>query len=186
MNKLLVLAALIAVCPLCRAERAELRMSLRDRFVVDDTADWKVVVNRQLMLRFAEVTVSPKDKDTFDLTLTFRCDTPDLARFDSPAKMKQAVEASVAKYRDGIVEKKPDLEELHNRGWYGFKTKVTDASLVGKKPGAGEYRYMILGMIRLSDDSALGFRLVTNDPASEETTKLLDYINGFAKPKSGT
>jgi hypothetical protein len=73
---------------------------------------------------------------------------------------------------------------ISNKGWYGFKTKLTDAKLAGQKNiPANQYLYIIRGMIRLSEKSAPGFSLMTNDPDSEETKRIMDYIYSFAREK---
>jgi hypothetical protein len=85
------------------------------------------------------------------------------------------------------VEKTIEVEEITTKGQYGFKTMITDASLVGKPVPKGEFLYMIRGMICLSESglqgSSLGFSLMTNDPKSTETKKILDYVYGFAKER---
>jgi hypothetical protein len=159
-------------------------MALDDEYTVQDTEKWTVSVQRYMTLRLADVEVLPKQKKSFSLMLYFKCDTKDLAQFDTPEKMKNSVIASSKKYLGGTVEKEIKVEEIKNKGWYGFKTKLTDASLVGKKPTPeGEFLYIIRGMIRLSEDSALGFSLMTNDPNSEETREIEKYIYAFAKDK---
>ena len=159
-------------------------MSLDDEFPVQDTAKWTVTVERYMTLRLADVHVFPKQKKTFDLMLYFKCDTKDLARFDTPEKMRKSVVVSSEKYLGGTVEKQIKIEEIHNKGWYGFRTKLTDADLAGKKSiPDGQFLYIIRGMIRLSSDSALGFSLMTNDPDSEETHAIEKYIYSFAKEK---
>jgi hypothetical protein len=151
---------------------------------LQSTEKWDVTVERALPLRFADVHVLPKQKKTFDLMLYFKCDTKDLAQFDTPEKMRKSVLLSSEKYLPGTVEKKVEIEEIHNKGWYGFKTKLTDADLAGNKPiPEGQFLYMIRGMIRLSPNSALGFSLMTNDPDSPETREIESYIYSFAHEK---
>ena len=159
-------------------------MSLHDEYTVQDTEKWTVSVQRYMALRLADVEVLPKQKKSFSLMLYFKCDTKDLAQFDTPEKMNKSVIASSKKYLGGIVEKEIPVEEIKNKNWYGFKTKLTDASLVGNKTILdGEFLYIVRGMIRLSEDSVLGFSLMTNDPNPEETREIEKYIYAFAKEK---
>ena len=184
MKTLSTIIALLLSFSLCHAETRKLLMALDDEYTVQDTEKWTVSVQRYMTLRLADVEVLPKQKKSFSLMLYFKCDTKDLAQFDTPEKMKNSVIASSKKYLGGTVEKEIKVEEIKNKGWYGFKTKLTDASLVGKKPTPeGEFLYIIRGMIRLSEDSALGFSLMTNDPNSEETREIEKYIYAFAKDK---
>jgi len=185
MKKLLILIMLVAGITLGKAKPTELVMSLDDTFAVQDTADWKISVDKLLPLRFADVYVVPKGPKSFSLMLYFKCDMPDLANYDTPEKMKRALVDSSRKYLGGIVEKELVIEEIKYQGWFGFKTKFTDASLVGKKALAeDEFLYMVRGMIRLSKDSALGFSLMTNNLESEETKRVMNYVFSFVKPRT--
>jgi hypothetical protein len=184
MKTLLTITILLVGLSLCRAENRELLMSMNDKYTVSDTEKWTVSVLRQLDLRFADVKVLPRQKKSFSLMLYFKCDTKDLAQFDTPEKMKRSVIESSEKYLGNTVEKEIKVEEIKNKGWYGFKTKLTDASLAGKKTiPEEEFLYIIRGMIRLSEDCALGFSLMTNDPNSAETHEIEKYIYSFAKEK---
>ena len=182
MKKLALFFAMIAVVATCRGEK--IRMSMRDVFDVSSTEKWNVRVERQLTLRFADVMVAPKGRETFSLKLWFRCDTPDLAALDTPAKRKRSVEQMLKPYLPGIVEKTPQISEIVVKGRVGYLARITDASLVNReKPKDGEFLYLYKGTIRLTDDSALGFSLMTNDPDSDETKAVFAYIYSFAKGK---
>jgi hypothetical protein len=99
-------------------------------------------------------------------------------------ELKKALVDTSAMYLGHTVEKEIIFEPLTNKGWYGFKTRITDPSLVNVKPiPPGQFLYIVRGMIRLSKESALGFSLMTNDTESAETAELLKYIYGFAKEK---
>jgi len=167
-----------------RAETVSFNPSMKDRYTLEDTEKWTVTVDSRCDLRFAFLKIKPKAEKTFDLMLYFYCDTKDLSRFDTPKKMKKALVGTSAVYLGHTVEKEIIFEPLTNKGWYGFKTRITDPSLVNVKPiPTGQFLYIIRGMIRLSKDSALGFSLMTNDTESSETAEILKYIYGFAKEK---
>jgi hypothetical protein len=87
-------------------------MSLDDEFIVQDTEKWATSVQRYMTLRLADVKVLPKKKDSFSLMLYFKCDTKDLAQFDTPEKMKKSVFESSQKYLGGIAEKEIQVEEI--------------------------------------------------------------------------
>ena len=162
----------------------ELVMSLNDRFVVKGSNKWNVTVDKLLPLRFANVQVSPRDGRSFSLMLYFKCDTPDLGRFDSPEKMRSSVVASSEEYLPYSVEKRVVVKELRVRGWYGFSTVLTDRDLSEKKEiPAGSFKYITRGMVRLSPDSALGFSLMTNELDSSGYKELMDHILHFVKAK---
>lgn len=161
-----------------------LRMSLDDQFTVAETEKWSVTVERLLTLRFADVRIEPKNDRSFSLMLYFKCDTPDLAQFDSPKKIECSVRTSSEKYLSGTVEKKIELKKLNIKGWYGCYTVLTDAELATKmKIPKGEFKYITRGMVRLSQDSALGFSLMSNDLDSPQYKELFEYIMSFVKTK---
>jgi hypothetical protein len=180
-------AIFVVLTPLvARAEETkhELVMSVEDRFTVAETEKWSVAVEKELSLRFANVKILPKKDKSFSLMLYFKCDTRDLAQFDSPAKIERAVRVSSEKYLPGAVEKKIDLKKLKTGGWYGCYTVITDAELAEKKEiSQGEFKYITRGMIRLSKDSALAFSLMSNDLDGPEYKEVFKYIISFVKPK---
>jgi hypothetical protein len=190
-----LLAAVVVLLPLAvgaaekKADREAkvkhvLTMSLDDKFTVADTTKWKVTVEKELALRFANVKVEPKEGAGFSLVLYFKCDTPDLAQFDSPPKIERAVRASSNQYLSNTVEKTIVLKKLAPKGWYGCYTVLTDASLADKTTiPENEFKYITRGMIRLSQNSALGFSLMTNDVDDAQYKEIIRYILSFAKPK---
>jgi hypothetical protein len=164
--------------------KRELRLSLDDRFTVADTEKWTVKVEKELPLRLADVRVEPKKDSSFSLMLYLKCDTPDLAAYDSPERIEQSVRSSSEKYLGATVEKKVELKQLNVKGWYGWYTVLTDAKLAKLADiPEGEFKYITRGMVRLSKDSVLGFSLMTNDLGGPEYKQLLDYISSFVKAK---
>ena len=162
----------------------DIHMTVDDVFTLSDTDKWNVTVEKELSLRFADVIVTPKGRATFSLKIWFKCDTKDLSQYDTPENIWRTVKKMLEPYAAGIVEKSPEPVEIRNKGWIGYMVRATDASLVGRKQAVdGEFLYMYKGIIRLSEDSALGFSLMTNDPDSAETKELFNYIRAFAKPK---
>ncbi len=167
-----------------QAEEHRLQMSLADQFVVQDTDDWKVTVQKEMPLRLANVAVKPKTGHGFSLMLYFKCDTPDLAQFDSIEKIEAGLVSSSKKYLSNSVEKKVVVKRLEVKGWYGASTVLTDKETAEKKEvPEGEFKYIVRGMVRLSPDSVLGFSLMTNDLNSREYKAVMDYIFGFVKEK---
>ena len=181
----LALAILVPCLGFAAQKKHELTMSLDDRFVVSESEQWNVKVERILPLRLADVRITPKTGSAFDLTLYFKCDTPDLAQFDSPEKIEKSVRKSCEKYLPHIVEKHIEIKKLNVKGWYGCYTVFTDKDLAaaGTVP-EGQFKFMTRGMIRLSPDSALGFSLMTNAVDTPTYKELLDYVYSFVKDKA--
>jgi hypothetical protein len=187
MNRIVAIALVVLLSSICFANdklEHKLCMSLDDTFVIAETDEWKIDVQRLLTLRFADVNITPKNGKSFDLQLYFKCDTPDLGLFNSSDKIRRSVISSSEKYLPHIAEKKIELKGLNVKGWYGWYTVLTDAKLADKtKIPDGEFKYMIRGMVRLSNDSALGFSIMTNELDTPGYEKLFDYILSFIKEK---
>lgn len=187
MRKLVTIVAVVLLASVASAgdnEKHELRMSLDDTFVVEETDELRVDVKKILSLRYAHVNITPKNDKSFDMQLYFKCDTPDFAQFDSSEKIKKSVISSSMQYLPHIVEKKFELKKLSAKGWYGWYTVLTDAKLANRSTiPNGEFRYLTRGMVRLSPDSALGFSLMTNELDTPKYNELFDYICSFIKEK---
>ncbi len=165
-------------------QRRELKMDLDEVFVVSDTDEWKVEVRSALSLRYANVEVSPKKGSDFGLMLYFKCDSEDLARYNSIGKMERDVIRSCRELLPATVEKEPKLRRLKVNGWYGCCTVLTDGKLASQpKVPEGEFKYITRGMVRLAPNSALAFSLMTNETNSPLYGKLFGYIESFVKPK---
>jgi hypothetical protein len=190
MERIMAIALIVLLSSTCFADdkkQHKLQMSLADTFVVAETDEWKVDVQKVLTLRFANVNITPKKGKSFDMQLYFKCDTPDLAQFDSSDKIKKSIMSSSKKYLPYSVEKKVELKKLNVKGWYGWYIVLTDAELATKsKIPDGEFKYMVRGMVRLSRDSALGFSFMTNELDTPGYKKLFDYILSFIKEKKGS
>ena len=175
-------AAAAAAAPLDRPH--EIRLSLDDRFRLAPSDRWDIDVQRELTLRFADVHVAPKTGRDFDLMLFFKCDTPDLAVFDTPEKMERSLLKSSESYRPHVRETVFEPKRLDVGGRYGFLLVLTDAKLADLDVvPEGEFKYLVRGMVRLSDDSALGFSLMTNERDTPLVDELLGYAFGFVKAK---
>lgn len=185
MKKLLLVVFIALSFVTVRAATYQLKISPGDVFTISDNNEWNVSVTRLRVLDLAEVTITPKENKSFMLILYFMRDTEDRGQFDNPDKMKMAVMESSQKYVRDSVEKKVNLEKFDIKDSYGFKACFTDADLAKQKDipvPSGQFMYLMRGMIRLSADTALGFRLCTNDLNSAETKAIEKYILSFVKP----
>jgi len=157
-------------------------MSLGDEYVVQETDDVKIEVQRELTLRFADVKVIPKKDDSFNMMLYFKCDTKDLSEFNSPAKIQTSVIRSSQKYLPYVVEKEVNLINIYWKGRYGSYCILTDSELSKAQTiPPKQFKYLTRGMVRLSQDSALGFSIMTNEINTDKYDKLLLYIQNFIK-----
>ena len=183
-----ILAGVAAVilglaCVANAGDAHKMQMSLEDSFVIAGPRSWNLEVEKELPLRFADIKVTPKKGEDFNMMLYFKCDTSDLSQFDTPEKIRRSVEKSSEQYLPGILEKKIKLQKVPKPSTYGFYTILTDAEVAKKsEPAPGEFRYMTRGMVRLSKDSALGFSIMSNSTSSKTYQRLLDYVYSFVKP----
>ena len=158
----------------------EIRMSVTDTFRISETDKWNISVEKELPLRFADIKIKSKSGYPFSMMLYFKCDTPDLAKFNTPEKIARSIKSSSEQYLPYILEKKIELNKTPIS--YGYYTTLTDAELSKKSSiPTDEYKYMTRGMVRLSDDSVLGFSIMSNDINSDEYRKLTNYIYSFVK-----
>jgi hypothetical protein len=188
MKTRLVVAIGMLLAAVCYAaeETKEYRykMSLDDEFVVKTPEAWTAKEEKYLLLRFANVEIAPKKGSAFSLMLYFKCDTPDLAQFDSMEKIEKSLRASSQQYLAGAVEKTLSVKKIREgeKVGYGCYVVLTDADVAKKSEiPEGEFKYIVRGMIRLSADSALGFSLMVNQLDTPAYRELMDYIQGFVK-----
>ncbi len=183
-NLLISFIIFFCLINISQAKTHSIQMSLSDTFTISDDGPYNVEVERLLTVRFADVVITPKNGNDFDLKLFFKCDTPDLAKFDSLQKMKQSVMSSSKEYLSYIIEKQIRLKELYAGQAYGAYTVMTDASLADVSiPPKDEFKYMVRGMVRTSKNTALGFSLMINELDSPLYKELFDYILSFIKEK---
>ena len=162
-------------------------MSLDDTFEITPRPGWTLEPGRYLTLRFGQVKIRDAD-GTFHLKLTFLCDTPDLAKFDSPDKMRRWLVDNYADAYEESLEKQTHVplrvESFAPGGRYGFLIRLTDKHFADTPPPPGEWKMATFGIVRLSADSALAFELLTNSVDDSAYKSLLDYIGSFVKPEA--
>jgi len=174
------------VCTANSGDVHKIQMSLDDTFVIKGPSNWNFEIEKELTLRFADIKVTPKSGEDFNMKLYFKCDTSDLSQFDTPEKIRRSVEKSSVQYLPWIQEKKIILQKVPKRSTYGYYTILTDAAVLKKSvPASGEFKYMTRGMVRLSKDSVLGFSIMSNSTNSKTYKALLDYVYSFVKLEIG-
>ena len=181
----LVVGLLATCCSLAAwaGKPIEVMTSLDDVFLLQETDQWNVKVERGIQLYATDVRVDDKRGYPFSLMLYFKADTPDIAQFDTPAKMEWNVRSSSEKYLPNIVESSITLQKVPLASTYGYYTVLTDAEVAKKaQHGPREFKFLTRGMVRLSKRSALGFSLMTHDIDSADYRKLMDYVYSFVKP----
>lgn len=167
-------------------DRLAFMMSLDDTFEIAPRPGWTLEPGRYLTLRFGQARIRDA-AGTFSLKLTFFCDTPDLAKADSPEKMERWLRDNYAEVYEESLEKQTHVPlRVHPfapRGRYGCLIRLTDKRFADIPPPPGEWKMATFGIVRLSADSALAFELLTNSCDDSAYGSVLDYIGSFVKPE---
>lgn len=130
-------------------------------------------------------------QDVFSLQLQFLCDTKDLARYDTPAKLRQKLLQSMKPVLDQLGKGQDRageafLRSFTPRGRFGYVMRVVDPKYLHCAPPPEEWKYMTSGSFRIGNDSVLLFLLLTNTVDDAEYCSLLDYVADFAIPEQGS
>jgi len=159
-----------------------IRLSLDDSLIIQETEEFAVEVKKQLILRFATIQVTPKAGNDFDLMLFFKCDTPDLALFNSPQKLVASLHQAALPYLPYVVETEVTVREFFWKHRHGYLTILTDRQLANKEEiPAGDFKYLTKGIVRITNDSVLGFSLRTNKIGTDRYDQLLAYVKSFVQ-----
>lgn len=174
--------------PLVPLQKKSFQISMDDTFEVVASPGWTMQPGEEMALRYGSVLITGPN-DAFSLSLEFFCDTKDLAKFNTPEKMKKFFNGVAAQYFNQSVEKERKIRVLTRpftpAGRYGYAARFTDKKYENAAPPAKEWKYATVGIFRLSKDSALLFSLYTNTLDDAEYVKLLDYIAAFERPEAG-
>ena len=158
----------------------KLQMSIKDLFTLTSAPDtWDVDVMHYQPLKSADVLISPKIGNDFNIILHFRGELANLTDYNTPGKMKEYITHSAKKFLPFTNEDKISFESLPNKK-PGFYTILTDKKLIDKKKiPAGKFKYVIKGMYSISKKSALEFTLMINQLNTEQYEDIMKYILSF-------
>lgn len=194
--KCLCFFCVLAVCFWCSADEKTMSypqklsytLSLDETFEVIPKPGWTMYPQREMALRCGNVLIRGP-KDVFSLQLNFICDTKDLARFDTPDKMKRVFQKTMLPLFNESLEKQKRLRvqvrPFTPKGRYGYAMRITDKKYENSQPPLDEWKYLTSGLFRIGDDSVLMFSLMTNTVDDAQYLELLDYVAAFAIPEKG-
>lgn len=193
MKNILLALTIAAAVPLY-AEKGKLpeaprqvtyKISDNDTFTVTAEPGWKLESQHEEPMHFGSVRLTGPD-NALSFQLTFIRDTADMGKFNTPEKLLEFQEDSSMRQYVKSLERKKKIP-YHNRsftpaGRFGYVTRSTDK----KSPlPVGEWMYATMGFCRVSNDSVMGFVLLTNSLDDQEYVKILDYIASFIVPEPG-
>jgi hypothetical protein len=190
----LVLVSMLA-CTTLRAQSQEIKVTDEDRFTIANTQGIRaevVPIPAGVMVGGAGqggqagagsevagvVRALPEDGEGFAMTLVFSAK----GELGTMERLEQAVAEDSAPYVGMSVEKKAQFKTLKYAGRAGVYAVFTDARLVEEKtPRPNDYRYAVVGIVRLSEASVLRFNLLVNDLGSQDYFGPLHYALSFIK-----
>lgn len=169
-------------------QKLSYEMSLDETFEVVPKPGWTMYPQKELALRFGSVLIrGPKDE--FSMQLNFICDTKNLAKYDTPEKMKRIFQKTMVPFFNESLEKqnkvRVQVRPFSPFGRFGFAMRISDKKYADSEPPADEWKYLTSGAFRAGNDSVLMFSLMTNTVDDQAYLDLLDYIAAFAIPEKG-
>ncbi len=133
------------------------------------------------------VVLSPRAGQAYSMRLVFVADPEIGGKFVTADEMRGYVEKAAVDYTDVAVEPAVRSKTIKYNGRPGCYATFTDKRLVEvTQPRANDFRYVAVGIVRLSEGSVLQFKLFTNDLASRDFFDPLEYALRLVKPAAST
>lgn len=166
-------------------------MSDQDTFEIRPTEHTQARVTDLVPAVSADVTVWPArptdGRMGFVMYLKFVRDSQQDGQFATVQSMQDAIPGIAKEFVGDAVEGKVLTKPLKYAGRQGCYATFTDKRLVDvAQVKATEFRFAAAGMIRLSPDTVLQFRLLVSDLGSPDFFKPLEYALSFCKPIAAT
>ncbi|MEY2880601.1 MAG: hypothetical protein RLZZ15_2981 [Verrucomicrobiota bacterium] len=123
------------------------------------------------------ISVKPRDETNakMDLNISY----PDKDRFDTKARLKQAVEVDGMRAAEGSVEGRAIAKAFVLGAGYGYHVDFTDPKLVGKPPKKDDFKTGSFGLIRLAPDVVIEISILADGFNSAAYNELLGAIEGM-------
>ncbi len=178
MKKTLVTIALIAIGTQAFAESYRIQLSSKDRFKVAAPSKWNLEQKKQEKNKYYEFVAVPKD-NSFVLKMFFMKDN---GKLSSPEKIKARLVFGGKAMLEGSVESSVNVKEYKLKKRHGFYSQFTDKETVKRtNPEPNDFLYTTRGYIRISDDSVLGFWMLTHKTEGEVYEMLEKYLFSYIK-----
>jgi len=160
-------------------------METEDTYEIKELEGFSVEVLDVLTLRFGNVRIEAKSGQV-ELEMRLLCDTVDLAKYNTPEKIRKAVTWSSRRFASDSAERSVKLEEKETAGRFGARADFTDASLEGKTVPEGEHRVVRVGMQSLSDNAVVAYFLYYNDSSDVQVQQAMDYMHSLIRARPTT
>lgn len=160
----------------------EIRVGERDVFRVASTPERVVQVEPGGLV----AAVAPRGEPRYVMRLQFVPDPEIGGKLVTLEEMKRQVESDAADFTDVAVEKEIKCRSVKYGGRTGCYATLTDGRLVDvANPPVNDFKHVAVGVIRLSEETVLQFRILTNDLASRDFFGPLEYAMSLVKPVAG-
>ncbi len=178
MKKLLLAISIITLSIQAFSESYQIQISSKDKFKVSTPSQWTLKQIKYNKNQDAEFTVRPKDK-SFVLKMFFLKVNEKL---DSKEKVKDQLVYDGKEFLSGSVQTKVEVKEMNLKKGFGFYATFTDKETIKKtNPKPTDYPQMTRGYIKLSDDTVLGFWMLTHKTDDKVFKGLAKYLTGYIK-----
>lgn len=166
------------------------QMGIEESFIVKLKPDWQVLRRKSVDLCYEDFLIKGP-KNSFNLSMQFCYEDPDLLQYDTPEKQRKALAELTASLYDESYEKargkQPFFRDFAPAGRSGCALRLTAARWVGKTPPPEEPegKFVTCALFRIGENSALFFQLWTNTVDDAAYHELLDFIVALAIPERG-
>ena len=166
------------------------QMGIEESFIVKLKPGWQVFRRRSVDLCFEDFLIKGP-KNSFNLTMQFCYEDPDLLQYDTPEKQIKALRELTASLYDESYEKAqgkpPVFRDFSPAGRCGCAVRLTAKRWVGKTPPPEEPegKFVTCALFRIGENSALFFQLWTNSVDDAAYHELLDMIVALCIPERG-
>jgi len=166
------------------------QMGIEESFIVKLKPDWQVFRRRSVDLCFEDFLIKGP-KNSFNLSMQFCYEDPDLLQYDTSEKQIKALTELTASLYDESYEKAqgkpPVFRDFAPAGRCGCAVRLTAKRWVGRTPPPEEPegKFVTCALFRIGENSALFFQLWTNSVDDAAYHEILDLIVALGIPERG-
>ena len=166
------------------------QMGIEESFIVKLKPGWQVFRRKSVDLCYEDFLIKGP-KNSFNLTMQFCYEDPDLLQYDTPEKQRKALLELTASLYDESYEKSrgisPAIRDFAPGGRCGCALRLTAKRWVGRTPPPEEPegKFVTCALFRIGENSALFFQLWTNSVDDAAYHELLDFIVALCIPERG-
>jgi hypothetical protein len=178
MKKLILTISIITLSISAFSETYQIQISSNDKFRVSAPSQWTLKQTKYNENQDAEFSIRPKDK-SFVLKMFFLKVNE---KIDSKGKVKDRLIYDGKEFLSGSVQSEVEVKEMNLKNGFGFYATFTDKETIKKSnPKPTDYPHMTRGYIKLSDDTVLGFFMLTHRTDDKVFKGLAKYLTGYIK-----